>query len=93
MAKDLGVKRFMHDIKHRRDRYRQFIGISFIFLVTAAGSPTAGLFWFGVIIVLLGSAVRLWASGHIKKNKVLATDGPYACKHKVSFENRLFVVF
>ena len=37
MAKELGIKRFMHDIRHRRDRYRQFIGISFIFLVTAAG--------------------------------------------------------
>ena len=79
MAKELGIKRFVHDIKHRRDRYRQFIGISFIFLVTVAGSPTVGLFWIGVVIVLLGSAVRLWASGHIKKNKVLATDGPYAC--------------
>jgi hypothetical protein len=78
MAKELGVKRFMHDIRHRRDRYRQFIGIAFIFLVTASGTPTAGLFLIGAVIVVLGSAVRLWASGHIKKNKALATDGPYA---------------
>lgn len=32
----------------------------------------------GGTLVILGIAARLWASGHIKKNKVLASDGPYA---------------
>ena len=31
----------------------------------------------GLPIAAAGIAIRLWASGHIKKDKVLATDGPY----------------
>ena len=78
MIKEVGLNRLLEDIKHRRHRYRQFIGIAFIFLVTVAGRPLAGLFWLGVVFVLAGIAVRMWASGHIKKNRELATDGPYA---------------
>ena len=78
MANNIGVKRFLEDILHRRDRYRQFIGISFLILVSAAGRPLPALFWIGAAIAVIGSGVRLWASGHIKKNKALATDGPYA---------------
>ena len=77
MIKDIGVQRFLHDIRYRRDRYRQFIGIAFVVLVTVAGHPTDGLFWIGAVVACSGTAVRLWASGHIKKNKVLANDGPY----------------
>jgi len=77
MIKDIGVQRFLHDIRYRRDRYRQFIGIAFVVLVTVAGHPTDGLFWTGAVVACSGTAVRLWASGHIKKNKVLANDGPY----------------
>ncbi|MFZ1199787.1 MAG: isoprenylcysteine carboxylmethyltransferase family protein [Desulfobacterales bacterium] len=78
MIKEIGVRRFLHDIRYRRDRFRQFIGIAFLVLVTLAGAPVAGLFWLGVAVAGVGIAVRLWASGHIKKNKALATDGPYA---------------
>jgi len=77
MVKHIGIKRFFDNIMHRRDRYRQFIGISFLLLVSAVGEPKTVLFWIGACFVLLGSAIRLWASGHIKKNKSLATDGPY----------------
>jgi protein-S-isoprenylcysteine O-methyltransferase Ste14 len=78
MIKSIGFERFLHDIRHRRDRYRQFIGIMFIILVSAAGAPISGAFTAGSLFVVLGIAVRMWASGHIKKDKVLATDGPYA---------------
>jgi protein-S-isoprenylcysteine O-methyltransferase Ste14 len=77
MIKSLGLRKFIHDIQHRRDRYRQFIGIAFLLLVTAAGNPKAFLFWPGLLLASAGMAVRLWASGHIKKDKALATDGPY----------------
>jgi protein-S-isoprenylcysteine O-methyltransferase Ste14 len=32
----------------------------------------------GLPLVLLGEAVRVWASGHIEKTKALAMGGPYA---------------
>ena len=63
MVKHIGFKRFIDNIMHRRDRYRQFIGISFIFLVSAAGAPKTVPYWIGASFVVLGSAVRLWASG------------------------------
>jgi len=78
MKKGLRFDRFLHDIRHRRDRYRQFIGIMFVILMTIIGKPFGSAFAVGTVFVLLGISVRMWASGHIKKNKVLATDGPYA---------------
>jgi protein-S-isoprenylcysteine O-methyltransferase Ste14 len=78
MAIALGLQRLLHDIRHHRERFRQFLGIAFIILVSSAGEPKGILFVPGALLVMLGIAARLWASGHIKKNKVLATDGPYA---------------
>lgn len=88
MAIDFGLRRFLHDIRYHRERFRQFIGISFIILVSVAGEPKGMLFFAGVALVILGIAVRLWASGHIKKNKILATNGPYAyVRHPVYVGN------
>ena len=44
MIKDIGGKRFLHDIRYRRDRYRQFIGIAFVVLVLVASG--LGLHWY-----------------------------------------------
>lgn len=78
MTIDFGLKRFLNDIRYHRERFRQFSGISFVILVSALGEPEGILFLAGVALVILGIAVRMWASGHIKKDKVLATNGPYA---------------
>ena len=32
----------------------------------------------GLALGLVGEAIRIWASGHIEKTRVLATGGPYA---------------
>jgi len=32
----------------------------------------------GIALALCGCAVRLWGTGHLHKNKILATGGPYA---------------
>lgn len=36
--------------------------------------------WFvpGALIALLGESLRLWAAGHLRKNKQLTTTGPYS---------------
>lgn len=78
MAISFGLQRFLDDIRYHRERFRQFVGFVFVILVSVAGKPKAFLFFPGAALVLLGIAVRMWASGHIKKNKALATDGPYA---------------
>jgi len=73
-----GFQKFLKDIRHRRERYRQFTGISFVMLVSIVAQAGKTLVIIGLPLVLLGIAVRLWASGHIKKDKALAVDGPYA---------------
>lgn len=74
----LGLKKFLKNIRYHRERYRQFIGISYVMFVSLVGKPSKVLLIAGLPLVILGIAIRLWASGHIKKDKTLATDGPYA---------------
>ena len=73
-----GFQKFLKDIRHRREGYRQFTGISFVMLVSIVAQAEKALVVIGLPLVLLGIAIRLWASGHIKKDKALAIDGPYA---------------
>jgi len=78
MARALGLEKFLHDIRYRRDHFRQFIGVAFVIFVSLVGRPNKLVFLIGIPFVLFGIGARLWASGHIKKNKALATDGPYS---------------
>lgn len=71
-------RRIARDLLHRRQRFRQVAGFALIFLLTWLGEPRASLFWPGVALVAAGATFRLWASGCVKKNRVLATEGPYA---------------
>ena len=34
--------------------------------------------WGGVLLVCAGGGLRLWAAGHLRKDEVLTTGGPYA---------------
>jgi protein-S-isoprenylcysteine O-methyltransferase Ste14 len=58
-----------------RIRLGQVGGILFVYL---AQPRLRLLFLAGFLLALAGEALRLWAAGTIKKNKELATDGPYA---------------
>jgi protein-S-isoprenylcysteine O-methyltransferase Ste14 len=73
-----GLGKFLHDLRHRRRRFRQLVGVAFVVWMTLAGSPEANLWWLGTVLASLGMLVRLWASGFVMKNEVLATVGPYA---------------
>jgi protein-S-isoprenylcysteine O-methyltransferase Ste14 len=78
MVRSFGFRRLLHDLRHRRERFRQFVGITFVALVSLLGEPKGMvLFSVGAFFVFLGTATRLWSSGHIMKNKALATTGPY----------------
>jgi protein-S-isoprenylcysteine O-methyltransferase Ste14 len=46
--------------------------------MTLIGQPPFGLWVLGTSLATLGMLVRLWASGYVMKNEVLATVGPYA---------------
>jgi protein-S-isoprenylcysteine O-methyltransferase Ste14 len=51
-------------------------GLAVILVIFAKPTPLSiGL---GLAIISLGEALRFWAAGHLQKNEVLTTTGPYA---------------
>jgi protein-S-isoprenylcysteine O-methyltransferase Ste14 len=66
--------------------------VLFVLLVSWLGQPKLELLYAGLVLIVIGEAIRMWASGHVKKNKVLATDGPYAfVRHPLYVGNILLV--
>jgi len=60
----------------RIGRYRLVYG--YLIAVLCIAFSRQGLFWPGVLLALLGIALRIWAAGCIEKDSRLAMNGPYA---------------
>lgn len=58
---------------------RRRVAVSWVFalLFLAFAKPLPTLIAAGAPLMVLGAAVRTWASGHIRKQETLATAGPY----------------
>jgi hypothetical protein len=52
-----------------------FIG-ALLLVIFAKPNPPGILV--GVILIILGESIRVWAAGHLQKNETLAVTGPYA---------------
>jgi len=52
------------------------LGFAWLALAHANGTPTIEVIGGGALVVL-GEALRIWATGHIRKNEVLTLGGPY----------------
>lgn len=76
--KGFGLKAFLLDVRDRRYRFRQFMNVLYFVIVLIAARPVAWMLAAGACLAVAGVLVRLWASGHIRKNDELAMDGPYA---------------
>lgn len=71
------VCKFFYDLCYRRERLRQFVGIVLVIVLTFLGKPIERLYYVGVVLAVFGLLFRLWASGYLKKDHELATDGTY----------------
>ncbi len=71
-----GVPRVIRELRYH-EASRQLLGIALIAILSAFGQPRSISFWLGMPLVVLGIAVRMWASGVIFKNQALAMTGPY----------------
>lgn len=58
-------------------KYRVFISAVLAGVLIYLARPSVISILAGIPLVLLGEGLRTWSSGHIRKNKLLATDGPY----------------
>ena len=61
-------------VKKHRTKLSAILGI--FFLVFA--KPTIPSLLAGVLLIILGEALRIWSSGYIHKNEVLSVTGPYS---------------
>jgi protein-S-isoprenylcysteine O-methyltransferase Ste14 len=66
------------DWLERLARRRIAVGYLYVPVFFWLARPTPRSLLLGAVSMLLGLALRLWASGYLRKGEVLATDGPYA---------------
>ncbi|MCL4479143.1 MAG: isoprenylcysteine carboxylmethyltransferase family protein [Deltaproteobacteria bacterium] len=72
-------------------KYRIQIGFVFAILFIFAASPDIMGMTVGLPIGIIGLMIRLWASGHIKKNKQLSVDGPYSYTRNPLYLGSFFI--
>lgn len=87
-----GIHKLIRNLRYH-EASRQWFAVIFVLLVSLMGEPQQLPFLIGAGIAAVGALIRLWASGHVMKNKVLATDGPYAfVRHPLYVGNILLLV-
>jgi len=67
-----------HNIEAWFASHRIVATVPVAILLIVSADPTPVLLIAGGILVVLGEAGRIWSSGHIDKNRALATAGPYS---------------
>ena len=87
-----GIHKLIRSLRYH-EASRQWFAILFVLLVSWLGNTNLTLLYAGAAVAAAGELIRMWASGHVKKNKELATDGPYAyARHPLYVGNILILV-
>lgn len=60
--------------------------------VVLLASPTPSSLITGGIAVTIGELIRLWATGHLTRNREVTTSGPYAYVRDPLYLGRLFLI-
>ncbi len=87
-----GIHKLIRSLRYH-EASRQWFAVWFVLLVSWLGDTYLTLLYAGATVAAVGELIRMWASGHVKKNKELATDGPYAyVRHPLYVGNILILV-
>ena len=73
----------MVEWSHIARRIRVPLGFLFAVLYFGLARPTGRSMALGAILIGLGLLIRALASGHVRKNELLATSGPYGTRSAV----------
>ena len=80
----------------RRSKILGYIRLAVVYLFVAGlilvARPTTATLFTGIVLILLGEALRLWAAGHLHKSVLLCTSGPYAHTQNPLYLGRLFIL-
>lgn len=79
--------------KRTLQRIRIPLGFLFAVVFLIFANPTAFSLAIGSGVVLIGLAIRAWASGHIRKARELAITGPYAYTRNPLYVGTFFLGF
>lgn len=85
------LQRFLRTISRIIGRNRIIISIAASFFLIYFATPTRRAIFTGVPFILLGEALRTWASGFIRKEKELTTEGPYALTRNPLYLGNFFI--
>lgn len=87
-----GLPNLIRELRYQ-EAARQGVGLLLMPLFAWFASPIRPLFYVGAGLVIVGTIVRLYASGYIVKNRQLATDGPYSLvRHPLYTGNLLILI-
>ena len=87
-----GISHVIRELRYH-EAARQAFAVVLILLYTVTAAPLRSLVAIGLAIAVVGTLVRLYASGFIVKNQELATDGAYRfVRHPLYTGNILLVI-
>jgi protein-S-isoprenylcysteine O-methyltransferase Ste14 len=87
-----GFSRVVRELRYH-EATRQSLAVILILLYALTAKPLTVVVAVALPVALLGTAVRLYASGFIMKNRELATGGPYAVvRHPLYTGNILLIL-
>jgi protein-S-isoprenylcysteine O-methyltransferase Ste14 len=58
-------------------RHRRTIGIPIVLTALFLAKFEGRFLWISIPLVGLGEAIRIWAAGHLRKEQLITTGGPY----------------
>ncbi len=67
----------MPDAIRRLARLRVPLGFAFGVFVFFLARPTRATMTYGLVVALIGEAIRFWAAGHVEKGREVTSSGPY----------------
>ena len=87
-----GLPRLIREFRYH-EFTRQALGLLMVLVYALVAQPIPTLYDLGALLVIVGLMVRLYASGYIIKNQVLAKDGPYSLvRHPLYTGNALVLI-
>jgi protein-S-isoprenylcysteine O-methyltransferase Ste14 len=68
----------MGQVTEKLIKYRSFVGGLCLIVTLGLATPEAWSIFSGFLLMMAGMFFRAWSSGHINKDRELATEGPYS---------------